>query len=164
MGKKISVDNIKLAEIREYDTSHNGVSLDFYSYLFLVERNGFYFNPLDVTDEYPVYGRLPYSNTTLNGEDYGSKIKLLQGEVKDGPCIVICSRSIKDLTSAKEFSIEQLENISLMSNHYFKDRERIVNERFKYNPFIKNKFIKRDKENKANLEKLLNGEEKQLRK
>ena len=155
MEKKIKVENIKVAEIREFDVEHNGVAMNFYSYLFLLEKDGVYINPFDVFEDYPIYKRLPYSNTTLDGEDFGSKIKLIHGEEKDGPCIVLSTKKFSNFTDLKEFSLEQLENIVLLSSRYFKDREKIVKERFKYNPIIKNKYMRKDRKDKENLEKMI---------
>lgn len=153
MEKKINVENIKIAEIREFDTKHNGVAVDFYSYLILIEKDGVYFNPFSEEDNYAVYRRLPYANSTFSGEEYGNKIELIQGEEKDGPCIVLTNIQ---LPSIKELSLRQLENMIINSTKYYKDRENIVKDRFISHPVKRNKYIKKDRENKEKLERLLN--------
>ena len=45
----------------------------------------------------PIYDRTNYSNTTLDGEDYGSILKLVSRNVESGPCYVIEKLNMEDI-------------------------------------------------------------------
>ena len=55
----------------------------------------------------PIYDRTNYSNTTLDGEDYGSILKLVSGNVESGPCYVIEKLNMEDI-----FGSERSENLT----------------------------------------------------
>ncbi len=127
--KKIMIDTkrIKLAKVTYFDTRYNGSavpSVD--AYAFLVNVNGTYVNPFNVAEELPVYDRVPYSNTTRDGDDFGTKIVLANGEVKDGPCYVIEKVNVEDYYDKKQMSLSMLEDCMLRSNNFFIDRMGIL--------------------------------------
>ena len=104
---KIDSKKLKLAQIKYFDVEHNGLEVTGQDvYAFLYDVNGTYVNPFNVFEEMPVYKRLPYSNTTLDGDDYGSKITLAQGEPVDGLSYVISNTSMEDLFGNKELDTE----------------------------------------------------------
>ena len=72
--KLISTDKLSLAKVKYFDVKHNGVEVTGEDpYVFLLNINNTYINLFDPVENLPVYDRLPYSNTTMSGVDFGSK-------------------------------------------------------------------------------------------
>lgn len=144
----INTNNLKLAEIRRVESYTEGekvkhhVAIDNLSYVLLVEKDGEYYNPFCVEDNYPVYGRTPYTNTTLDGEDYGNILYLASGEEKEGLCLVLSKLNLRSYLGADEVSVQQLEDYILKSKNFFKDKKSIVDSRFKNRPFKARKELK----------------------
>ena len=136
--RRIDPSRLYLAQLKYFDEEHNGIEVnDIDAYAFLYEINGVYINPFDVFETLPVYKRVPYSNTTRDGEDFGSKIVLKQGESKDGPCYVIGFVEFKDLFGRDEIDEEVLKRFIITSGRFFVDRLSIMKslgggERVKY--------------------------------
>lgn len=125
----IDTKRIKLGKVTFFDTEHNGTavpSVD--AYVFLVNVNGTYVNPFNVASELPVYDRVPYTNTTRDGEDFGTKIVLANGEVKDGPCYVIEKIDISSYYGKEQMSVDMLRDIMLKSDKFFVDRLGVLEE------------------------------------
>lgn len=131
MSQKINTEKLKLAEIRLFDTEKMASEIpSVHGYTFLYEQDGKYQNIFRGEDGLPVFERVPYSNSTLDGEDFGSKIILLQGDVQDGPCYIIPSTSGKILFGKEQISISELKTYILHSNYYFIDRLSIMEEEY----------------------------------
>lgn len=95
----VSIDRIKRAEIRYYESDKNSVAIpDMKAYSILLDVNGTYINIVDPFKEINVYGRLPYTNSTISGEDYGNKIISLSGNEEDGVCYVFEPKLPSELT------------------------------------------------------------------
>lgn len=142
---KFIVEDIYLGEIREFSSEERGgISLDIYSYLFLVRCKEGLLNPFCLTDtvNYAVY--------RPSREEYDKYI-YVQGEEKDGPCIVISpfTEKVRHQLDGEDISLSDLENYILRVKGFFKDREDIVNENF-LNPITKHKLLKDDEEKKEN--------------
>jgi hypothetical protein len=121
--RMIDSKRIRLGRVTYFDKEHNGTvvpSVD--AYVFLVNVNGVYVNPFNVADELPVYDRVPYSNTTRDGHDYGTKIVLANGEVKEGPCYVMEKIDVGEYYGKKKMSLDMLEECILSSEKFFIDR------------------------------------------
>ena len=126
----IDTKRIKLGKVTYFDTEHNGTavpSVD--AYVFLVNVNGTYVNPFNVASELPVYDRVPYTNTTRDGEDFGTKIVLANGEVKDGPCYVIEKIDISSYYGEDQMSVDMLRDVMLKSDKFFVDRLGILEDK-----------------------------------
>ena len=130
MSTKIRTENLRLAQLRFYETQRNGTEiLPMLAYAFLLKNGDQYINILNPEEEYPVYGRVPYSNTTISGEDYGTKIILLSGEERDGLCYVLENRSVSSMFGNKEeISFQELQKYVMFSSDFFVDRMKIVEE------------------------------------
>ena len=134
--RKLKAKNIKLAKIKYFDADYkNGlggaeVDAPIDAYAFLVKINGAYINIFDPTEELPIYDRTNYSNITLDGEDYGSILKLVSGNVESGPCYVIEKLNMEDI-----FGSERSENLTpavlkqymYNSKKFFVDRLNLFN-------------------------------------
>ena len=120
--------NVKLAQVRYFDTYHNGVEIpEIKAYTFLYKQGDYYINYLNPSEELPVYDRVPYTNTTLDGFDFGTKIVLAQGECMDGPCYVIENIGVDNIFGMDTITSEQLEEFVLKSNLFFVDRLGLIN-------------------------------------
>lgn len=122
---KIKTNRLFLAGVRYFDIEHNGVEiLPLEAYAFLTEVNGKYVNIFSPEEELPVYKRVPYSNTTRDGEDYGSMIMLVNGEVVEGPCFVL--EAEQPYFRKEEMTMEELEQYIVSSDKFFVDRIKIL--------------------------------------
>lgn len=121
---KFDASKIKLAQVRYFDVERNGCEIPpTKAYVILLEDNGTYMNVFSLEDHVPVYSRVPYSNTTRDGEDFGTKIVLSSGEVQEGMCYVLDSLSSDSLFGDKKtVSYESLKNYVLNSDLFFPDR------------------------------------------
>ena len=123
----LETKNLKLAQVRYFDTKHNGVEIpEMKGYAFLYRLGDHYINYLNPYEELPVYDRVPYTNTTRDGIEFGTKIVLAQGECKDGLCYVIDNIGVDNIFGMETIPSEQLEEFVLKSELFFVDRVRIL--------------------------------------
>ena len=138
MVRNIDASKLRLAQVKYFDEEHNGIEVtNTDAYVFLYDVNGQYINPFDVFAELPVYQRVPYSNTTRSGEDFGSKIQHVQGDIKDGPCYVIGFTKVEDLFRNEDLDTEVLKDFIIHSRRFFIDRPELMKslgkkEKFRY--------------------------------
>jgi len=119
---KINTKDLRIAQVRYFDTMHNGVEVPLMeAYAFLLKTENCYVNILDPEKDYPVYDRVPYSNTTRDGIDFGTKIILVSGECEDGLCYVIEKVSVKDILKVEEVTRKELEIMAEKSKLFFID-------------------------------------------
>ena len=152
----LHLKKLKLARVKYFDKNHNGAEVnDIDAYAFLYENDGEYVNVFNPERELPVYGRVPYTNTTRDGEDFGTKIVLKSGEVESGPCYIIDIERCDEFFGREHMKLKQLRDYVLQSDRFFIDRKQMItectlNERiFRYKKFQKdsemldkfNKFI-----------------------
>ena len=122
MKTMIDVNRIRVAEIRYFDKDHNGVEIPpFKAYAVLVKFNESYINLFDYS-ELPVYERVPYSMSTADGCDYGSRIQLISGEEENGLCYVLNSQKGTDLFDRPAVSKKDIEQFIFSSSDFFIDR------------------------------------------
>ena len=145
----VKTKNLALAEVRYFDEERQAVEvMADPAYVILMHVKDSYINPFHLGEELPVYTRLPYSNTTLDGEDFGTKIALASGDVKDGPCFVINEDNLEPFFGIKEISIEELGNYMIQSSKFFVDRMNLLEDGYgsvRRNHSLKKK-MKRDME------------------
>lgn len=149
---EFNVENLHLAEIRYLSLENNGVEFgNPLGYVFLFkrdERDRVYLNLISfANDDYAVFKRLPYSNTTKDGEDYGSKLKIVGNDyyLKSGICFVLSNTTTREIFEKDVVSKEELEDYILASDKYFVDREFIATQRMDEEPFRMKRIIARDK-------------------
>ena len=147
----LNLKKLRIGVLKNFSLENNGVEVsENLAYVVLEEgKNPQYLNIYDITemlDNIPVFERLPYSNSTKCGEDFGSKLKVVLGEenLKSGPFYVLLKDDLsvylgKDFMSAKE-----LEEYVINSKYYFKDREDLVLERMKRHPIKMAKILYSD--------------------
>ncbi len=156
---RFNIEDVYLGEIREFSSEENGgISLDIYSYLFLVRGKDGLLNPLCLSDteKFAVYrtGIGSYNNYIY-----------VQGEEKDGPCIVVSpfTNEFRERFDGEVITLADLENYILRVKGFFKDREEVVKENF-LNPITKNKLLKDDSIKKDLYDTFMKISPKQLRK
>ena len=120
---KISADKVRIGQVRYFDMERNATEIpEDKAYAFLVNINGVYINPFSPLEEVPVYDRTNYTNTTLDGESFGTKIVLASGEVKEGFCYVLEKISGKEIFNKDIVTIRDLEDYMFDTNDFFFDR------------------------------------------
>ena len=126
IDKKIKTEDLSLVTLKYYEKGLGVEVCENFSYAFLVNVNGVYINPFSQLELYPVFERVPYCNTTLDGEDFGSKLNLLNDIDQSGPCYIVVGTNIFD---KEEVTYEELENYILKSSNFFRDRFYIARDR-----------------------------------
>lgn len=120
---KISADKVRIGQIRYFDAEMNASEIpEEKAYAFLVDINGTYINPFNPLEEVPVYDRVNYTNTTLDGETYGTKIKLVNGEVQEGMCYILEKGDGRDIFDKDIVSLKDMEDYMFKSSDFFVDR------------------------------------------
>lgn len=147
MNKKQMIDTNRLflGGMRFFSKEDNGAELSDnlgYAVLYKIAED-IYINIMNPLEEYPVFLRVPYTNVSSYGEEYGTKLALVSKKVETGPCYVISS-SFKELLKVDNIDLEGLEDYILNSSYYFIDRTDIAKDRLKKNPRKMNSIIKND--------------------
>ena len=124
---KISADKVRIGQMRYFDMEGNGTEIPKEKgYAFLVNINGVYINPFSPFEEIPVYDRGREQNYTLDGEPYGTKIKIASGEVKEGPCYVLEKDDGREIFDKEEVTMKDLEDYMFASQDFFFDRMEVA--------------------------------------
>ena len=144
-NKKFKAENVRLAKVKYYDVDHNGVEVnDMDAYAFLYQMGDNYINIFDVCESLPVFERVPYSNTTLSGDDFGTKLKLVSGDDgSSGACYILEKEDGKKLFGREDIDMSTLQNYLLKSSKFFVDRLRLledkdskINKRLYYHTYL----------------------------
>lgn len=169
---KISADKVRIGQMRYFDMERNGTEIpEDKAYAFLVNIGGVYINPFDPLEEIPVYDRGREENYTLDGEPYGTKIKLVSGEVKEGLCYVLEKADGREIFDKEEVTMQDLVNYMLSSKDFFFDRINIDRDghwnyrnswNYGYNYRYTPELMRDDRIKRMNLFKYLNRKEKTL--
>lgn len=123
----IPVERIKKAQLRYYEKD-KGVEIPYFkAYTIFIKKDDVYMNLFNMLEDYNVYERLPYSNTTQSGEDFGTKIRLVYGKEEEGTCYVLESQRMKELDGLETISIRDLYDIILRSEDFYFDRVDLLN-------------------------------------
>ena len=126
-SKLLSVKNLKLAKIKYFDMERNGAEVtNIDAYVFLYEEDGEIYNLLDKARVYPIYNRVPYTNTTLDGESYGTKIVHVAGEERSGPCYIIDVDGCSDYFGRVNMFEDEIKEYVLRSDKFFPDRYQML--------------------------------------
>lgn len=149
--EKIEIKDLRIASLRYYSEENRGVEVDsplgWGCFAFLVKiGKDTYVNPFNPLEEYPVFKRVPYSNTTMSGEDFGTKIMLANNILREGPCYVLSDDDYADYFGCDVIDIKVLEECILNSPGYFRERKGIAEARFKKHPIKMYKILKNDEE------------------
>ena len=166
MSQMINTENLKLADVRLFDAKRMASEIpNVHGYSFLVKDCDTYYNVFNPLLDYPVYERVPYSNTTLDGEDYGTKIQLVQGEACDGICYIIEPLNFQSLFGNNQISLAELKAYMLSSQFFFLDRHHVLEEEpFHLNTIVRNRKIREaDEKSMVEFERYLGASAKSLR-
>ena len=144
--------NVWLAELKYYSKENKGIEYNTtpLSYAFLVDLGeGEFVNPFNVGEDFPVFKRTLYSNYTLDGESFGTKVLLVNNVEKTGACYVL-SKNVVDMGINGDM-ICSLEMIDYMfdSGLYFKDRMQFAKDKFKGHPIKLKKFMYDEEKHEA---------------
>ena len=129
--EKIETSKINLVDLRLY-WKEEGVLVDNIMPKALVvydKSDNKYHNIIVPEETYPLIKRLPYSNTTSYGLEYGTKLIAEDPSQINESCICGIDLFIEDLKKQPYIEMEELEDKMLYSNLYFKDRIRIIEKR-----------------------------------
>ena len=149
-NNEVNISKLKLAQLRYFDTKKNGSMIpDLNAYVFLVKINDTYINLFNPLEELPIFDRVPYSNATKDGVEFGTKLFLAQGQLQDGPCYIVDSISINSLFNKEKISLKDIENYILKSNRFFVDRLDLLERRrdvigAKRRRIVKNDIVKQE--------------------
>lgn len=86
----IKTSRLRKARIKYFESDKNGCEVFCpEAYALLLKVGDAYINVVNPYEECNVYDRVPYSNSTKSGEDYGTKLLLVCGREEDGLCYVL---------------------------------------------------------------------------
>ena len=147
--------NVWLAEMKYYSKEDNGIEVsDPLTYAFIVDLGeGQFANPFDISEDFPVFQKLPYSNCTSTGVEYGSKVFLANTIDRTGPCYVL-SKNVGDMGLMGDIvSSEQLIDYMFKNSEelYFKDRKGYAKDKLIRHPFTLRKLMESDEEKEARM-------------
>ena len=125
--------DIKIAELKFFDKDHgievSGVQS--YGLIAKIGRNS-YLNILNPYDDYPIFERVPYSNCSRDGLEYGTKvISVGDAELESGPCWIIGGECLFDEIGKETIKGGDIEDFVLKSPLYYKDRLPLVKREMK---------------------------------
>ena len=139
-------DKVWLAEMKYYSKEENGIEYsEPLTYAFIVDLgDGEFANPFDVSEDLPVFERMPYGNYTKDGEGYGTKVRLVSNVDKTGACYVL-NKNVKEMGVSEDIVYsEKLVDYMFESGLFFKDRRQFAREKMKRKPFSLRKFLEED--------------------
>ena len=117
---------LSVAEIRLFNEERkSSIIPEKRSYTILFNKDGKYMNLCNPLLNYPVYDRVPYSNNLSDGEDYGTMITLVSGEIKDGPCYIL-DVDMQKVLARDTISYEDIISFVLQTSKFFPDRISII--------------------------------------
>lgn len=165
-SKEIKTKDLRTVGIKYFSEKENGIEVSKnLGYAFLIKMgDGLYVNPFNPLEMYPVFERLPYSNVTRYGEEFGTKVALIGGEAKTGPCYLTVASIGENIFSGDTVTIGQLEDFMLGSSFYFVDRYDVAAARMLRNPIKMQKIMKKDEESRAAMVKFFEDRDVQVQK
>lgn len=112
---KIAVENLRKAKIRYYEEDKGCEIPEVEAYALLIKIGDEYRNVVRPLEECTVYDRVPYSNRTQGGDDFGTKIVLASGKDEEGICYII-EKNLdafegKDYVTVSEIDDEIINNL-----------------------------------------------------
>ncbi|MBR3211388.1 MAG: hypothetical protein IKF71_05590 [Bacilli bacterium] len=130
MGNKaIKTKNLKLARVKYFNGETKGAELnDIDAYVFLLNTGNTYINVFDLTDNITVYDRSVYPNVMDDGEEFGTRLVCVSGEVESGPCYVIEPIKGDSLIGSETVSLGDLKEFVYQSELFFVDRIHLLEE------------------------------------
>lgn len=127
----INTKELKVAAVRYFDKDKNGLELtDSVSHVILLNRGTTYISLFSPGELAPIYKRLPCtSNECGFGDSYGTKIKLVSGEVQTGEAWLLTDTDFYSVFGKGLVSLRDVEDYVIGSSDYFHDRADIISQR-----------------------------------
>ncbi len=77
------------------------------------------------TENFAVFKRLPYSNTTLDGVSYGTKVFQVNNfkAVDGSSCVLLENVNFKEILEKDVISADELKNYALQSKYFIRQRK-----------------------------------------
>ena len=165
MISRLESKNLRLGKVKYFDVEHNGVEVnDIDAYVFLYNINGHYVNIFNICEEeYPVFERVPYTNATLDGEDFGTKLMQVAGDsTKSGPCYILEKETGKDIFDCYSVTMNTIQDYMFSSPKFFVDRYDILTKNVDNHTRRLNYYVLlKDEKDLANLEEYFASHEPQ---
>ena len=150
MKEKFNTSDLYLAEVKYADKEKGIEVMEPISYAFVYHQDNSFYNVI-TKEEHPTYERVPYPNRTIDGEDYGTKVRLLSDIDTNGECYLLTRTKCSELFKKDSVELDTIEDYILNSTYYFKDRVGIAINRltelkqpFKMIRIIKNEYSKKE--------------------
>lgn len=157
MNTNIPVKKIKRAQIRYFECDKNGCEVtDIEAYTYFINIHGVYVNIFHPLEEFNIYVRTPYGNSTMDGESFGSMLRLVNGREEDGVCFVL-DKDDAYFSGRDYISCEDLEEEIINKEEFIVDRVDILRKR-KCNKKEK-QILKRDEKQLRKLQEYINSKE-----
>ncbi len=129
MEEKIKTEKVNIGVIKEYTDKGLLVSAD-YEYVLFVEEDNKYLDVFDTKKEekYAVFRRVPYSNSTSDGEPFGTKLlQVNEHNVKSGDeCVVLLNMDFRNVFYKDEISLDELREFALKSKFFIRQRKEYI--------------------------------------
>ena len=134
MEKNVKTKDIKIGVIKRFTDKGVELSSD-YEYVLLVKNDDKYVDIFDKSDEekYAVFKRVPYTNATARGEEYGTKLLQINDFycADSNDCLVLLNVDFRDVLGRDIISKEDLRDFALKSNFFIKQRKEYAIEKLK---------------------------------
>lgn len=155
----IPVKRIEKAQIRYYEMDKNGCEIpEISAYTYFLNVNGNYINLFHPCEECNIYKRVPYANTTVSGESFGTKIELVTGKEEDGVCYIL-EKENHDFTDLDCISYKELEKRILSMGDFIVDRIFIEESMNFIDRYFMRDLIESDQEELIKLQDYINSKE-----
>lgn len=132
MKMAIKTKDLKLAHVRYYDEKHKGLeySEPLSSVILVKTEDNSYDNLLNPGENFPVFERIArtFNHYSTDGY-YGTKIRLVSGELASGEAWLLTSIDFENLFGREYVDFWDIERYVLNSPLYFKDRMRIIEDK-----------------------------------
>lgn len=164
--QEIKTEDLRTVGIRYFSEKDNGIEVSKnlgFAFLYRLGEDN-YVNLFNPVSNYPLFVRVPYSNVTSDGEEYGSKVALVCGEEKTGPCYVTIYEKATDLFKKDVVTIGEVEDYMLSSQYYFVDRSDIAKTRLPKNSAQMRKIMAADGKSYAEMEEFFEQRNVELQK
>lgn len=156
----INTKELKIAAVRYFDKDKNGLELtDPISHVVLLNRGATYISLFSPGELAPIYKRLPCTANKCGLEDsYGTKIKLVSGEVQTGEAWLLTDTDFYSVFGKGLVSLRDVEDYVIESGDYFHDRADIIRQRISSERLpIRDKkrllkIVQQDEINKGNMD------------
>ncbi len=134
MKNSIKTKDIRVGTIKKFVGKGLEHKSD-YQYVLLVKEDNKYLDLFDELDEekFAIFKRLPYSNTTLDGEDYGTKVYQVNGVFpkKNDECVLLVDVNFKNILNRDIISKDELKELTLKSKYFIRQRKEYALEKLK---------------------------------